>query len=265
MSTEQPMPKALLELQGVNKSFVGGNRQSVVALQAVDLAVYPSETVAIVGESGSGKSTTARVALGLLRPDSGRVRFMGEDIYALSAQRLRRLRKSVQPIFQDPSGALNPRRNARELLVQAIEQRDGRSADLRREVVQALESVGLTPGDRYLSRFPHEMSGGQRQRLGIARAVAVRPKLIIADEPLSGADVSVRGSVLNLFIDLQKAFHLSYLFITHDISVARAFAHRVIVMHRGRIVEAGRPEEVIDAPRHAYTQQLVLAARSFEI
>ncbi len=250
------MTVPLLELAGVSKSFRRSRSESVVALASVNLNIGAGETVALVGESGSGKSTLGRIALGLLTPDAGQVLVAGRRLQDLAAAELRRARAEMQPIFQDAAAALNPRRSARGHLLQALAVR---GAATEAEAIALLESVGLRPGREYLNRLPHELSGGQRQRLTIARALAPQPRLIVADEPLSGADVSIRGQILNLLLDIKQQRAIAYLLITHDISVARAFADRVAVMMRGRIVETGPAERVLRQPEHAYTRRLLAA------
>ncbi len=250
------MAERLLVLQGIVKSFRQGRRGMLHALKDVSLDVHAGEIVALVGESGSGKSTLGRVALGLLRPDAGRVRFDGHDFAALTSQQFRRLRVGMQPIFQDPSASLNPRRTVRESLEQALWRTPG---DEQARCVRLLEDVGLRPALPFLERYPHELSGGQRQRVLIARCLAMQPKLIIADEPLSGADVSIRGQVLNLLLDIQRRRNVAYLMITHDISIARAFADRVAVMMKGELVEIGPAREVLSVPSHSYTRRLLAA------
>ena len=250
------MAAPILSLENVSKTFRRPGHAPVKAVNAVSLTVGRGETVALVGESGSGKSTLGRIALGLLEPDSGSVVFEGKVLGDLSAGDLRRARVAMQPIFQDASSSLNPRRSARELMAQAL-----RDAGSEVDTLSAalLDRVGLTPGRDYLPRFPHEISGGQRQRLAIARALAMNPRLIIADEPLSGADVSIRGQVLNLLLDIKEERGVAYLMITHDISIARHFADRVAVMQHGVIVETGPAAQVLTAPAHPYTRQLVAA------
>ncbi len=251
----------LLELRSISKTYRRRGVGDVVAVNDVSLSINHSEIVALVGESGSGKSSLARIALSLTRPDSGSVLLNGEELANMPKARLRRLRHSVQPVFQDPTAALNPRRSVRQLMSQAMPSAvKGKALD--QEVIRGLEAVGLVPGEQYLQRFPHELSGGQRQRLCIARAIAAEPSLIVADEPLSGADVSTRGQILNLLIDLRRRRDLAFLFITHDISVAQAFAHRVAVMFRGAIVEVGEATEIVANPRHEYTQLLIRSATS---
>ena len=252
-----PTGGPVLELAGVTKTFKQSGGATVQAVKATDLRVDHAETVALVGESGSGKSTLGRIALCLLRPDAGRVLLRGQDMIGLAGRALREARTVMQPIFQDPTSSFNPRRTVRALLAQALphiepDAREARSLDL-------LDRTGLSPGREYLDRLPHELSGGQRQRLALARAIAMNPALIVADEPLSGADVSIRGQLLNLLLDLQRERGVAYLMITHDISIARAFADRVAVMARGEIVEHGPARDVLANPQHPYTRRLVAA------
>jgi len=244
----------LLQLRDVSKTFRRSRTESVVALHSVNLHVAAGETVALVGESGSGKSTLGRIALGLLAPDTGSVLVAGRQLHRLAAAELRRVRAEMQPIFQDAAAALNPRRSAKGHLLQALAVR---GAATETEAIALLESVGLRPGHEYLDRLPHELSGGQRQRLTIARALAPRPRLIVADEPLSGADVSIRGQILNLLLDIKQQHAIAYLMITHDISVVGAFADRDAVMMMGKIVETGPAERVLRRPEHAYTRRLL--------
>jgi len=246
---------ALLALDQVSKTFHTGG-QSQQALKSVSLAVGAGEIVALVGESGSGKSTLGRVALGLMAPDSGDIRFDGSSLVGLAPSEFRALRTGMQPIFQDPTASLNPRRTVQELLTQALWKYKG---DKYARCIELLQGVGLQPAASFMDRYSHQLSGGQRQRVSIARSLALDPKLIIADEPLSGADVSIRGQVLNLMLDIQRDHGVAYLMITHDISIARAFANRVAVMCKGELVEMGQAEEVLSAPRHPYTQRLVAA------
>jgi ABC-type glutathione transport system ATPase component len=245
----------LLYLHNIDKRFRHPDGRTVHAVRSVDLTVGYGETVALVGESGSGKSTLGRIALCLMPPDRGQVFLAGACLTDMTPRQLKVARVPMQPIFQDPGASFNPRRTVFELMRQALIRRDPTA--IAERAGQLLENVGLRPGLRFLPRHPHELSGGQRQRLAIARALALDPTLIIADEPLSGADVSVRGQVLNLLTELQRRSNVAYLMITHDISVARAFAHRVAVMRHGEIVETGPAADVLDAPRHHYTRALV--------
>lgn len=247
---------AVLELRGINKTFRNTAGATVHAVRDASIHVAPGETLAIVGESGSGKSTLGRIALGLIRPNSGNVLLNGQNIARMEPAEFRRRRTTMQPVFQDATSSLNPRRRVRDLLQQASYTHDG---DFDSYAIGLLDSVGLRPGAEYMQRFPHELSGGQRQRFTIARALAMRPSLIVADEALSGADVSIRGQILNLFLDIRESHKVACLFITHDISVARAFADRVVVMMRGEIVEEGSAMEVLTNPRHDYTRLLLSA------
>ena len=257
--TPTPQGKPLLDLVGISKTFQRSG-SVIEALKSVDLSVNDGETMALVGESGSGKSTLGRIALCLLRPDHGKVFLKGECLSELPSRLLRDRRIAMQPIFQDPTASFNPRRTVQDLLGQAL--RRFSASERTDRAVRLLGDVGLHPGETFLNRFPHELSGGQRQRLAISRALAMDPTLIIADEPLSGADVSIRGQILNLLLELQRERGVALLMITHDISIARAFAHRVAVMESGEIVERGAAQEVLTAPQHPYTQRLLSAVPS---
>jgi oligopeptide/dipeptide ABC transporter ATP-binding protein len=253
-----------LQLVGVSKSFHQRDGSRLAAVSNVDLELAEKETLALVGESGSGKSTLARIALRLTSPDSGDILFRGTPITRQSAAELRPFRLAVQPIFQDPASAFNPRRNVRDTLRQALSQTTLARSRWEARVSDLLARVRLTPPREFVHRYPHELSGGQRQRLAIARALAIDPDVIIADEPLSGADASIRGQVLNLLADLQKERGVAYLLITHDISLARAFSRRTSVMYRGTIVEQGPSVDVLARPRHPYTKLLLASAPSVD-
>jgi peptide/nickel transport system ATP-binding protein len=228
-------------------------------LHGVSIQVAPGESLGIVGESGSGKSTLARAVMGLERPQSGQVMISGQDIYALDRSGLREARKGFQAIFQDPYGSLDPRHTVRTIISEPIVslERGVAAAERSRRVAEVLEAVGLPAASA--EKYPHEFSGGQRQRIAIARALITRPSLIVADEPVSALDVSIQAQVLNLMMDLQEKFGLSYLFISHDLGVVRAITDRVAVIHQGRFVEQGVTGEVFDNPQHPYTQALVAA------
>jgi ABC-type glutathione transport system ATPase component len=257
MAPTSPLPaQPLLVLDGISKTFRQGRTRVLQALRDVSLTVHAGEIVALVGESGSGKSTLGRIALGLLQPDAGSITFDGQRYNELSPEQFRALRTGMQPIFQDPTASLNPRRTVRELLTQALWKTPAQAGQ---RCISLLEDVGLRPALQYLERYSHELSGGQRQRVSIARCLAMEPKLIIADEPLSGADVSIRGQVLNLLLDIQRSRNVAYLMITHDISIARAFADRVAVMMQGQLVEVGPSGQVLRTPSHEYTKRLVAA------
>lgn len=251
----------IFSAEGVSKNYRMRNGGAHLAVDNVSFVVHAGEIVALVGESGSGKTSLAKIALGLMRPDAGDVKLNGNSLVHTTPMRLRQVRTAMQPVFQDSSVAFNPRRTVQQLLAQAtLNASTMNSQAVRARAIELLNEVRLSPGENFLGRFPHELSGGQRQRLAIARALAMKPVLIVADEPLSGADVSIRGQILNLFLDIQERENVGYLFITHDISIARAFAHRVLVMYKGVLVEQGTAEDVIDRPQHDYTQRLVSAA-----
>jgi oligopeptide/dipeptide ABC transporter ATP-binding protein len=257
------MNMPVLELRGLSKAFHPPRAPALRAVDDVSLHVNRAECIALVGESGSGKSTLARLALQLIVADSGDALLQGRSLAALSPTELRVARLSMQPIFQDPAAAFNPRRTVAAILRQGLAQLGPRVAG-DEPLMALLERVELRPAHDFLGRYPHELSGGQRQRLAIARAISTRPAVIIADEPLSGADVSIRAQILNLLIDLQREFGVAYILVTHDMLVARAFSHRVAVMYRGRIVEEGPTANVLSAPRHPYTQSLLAAVQSLD-
>ncbi|GHG66986.1 dipeptide ABC transporter ATP-binding protein [Streptomyces griseocarneus] len=259
--------RTLAEVVDLRVEFPGrrrgvfGRHEPVRAVRGVSLRVAAGETLALVGESGSGKSTTARVLAGLRRPTGGEVRFDGRDISraAVDARLRREIGREVQLVFQDPYASLNPRRTIEEIVGTPLRVHTALDAGERRErVAGLLRQVGLDPA--HLGRYPHEFSGGQRQRVGIARALASRPRLIIADEPVSALDVSVQAQVLNLLMDLREELGLSLLFVSHDLAVVRHLCDRVAVMRAGTIVESGPRDEVFDDPKAPYTRELLAAA-----
>lgn len=251
-----PEPRPIIRFVNVSKAFRLPNGARLQALEDVSFDIHPGEIVALVGESGSGKSTLARLLLGLMRADEGQIFLDDQAVEALSP-RDRPARPSVQPVFQDSSAAFNPRRPAYDALAQADRLSLAPAGSRAERLGSVLDQVGLHPGASYFRRYPHELSGGQRQRLAIARALAANPDIIVADEPLSGADVSIRGQVLNLLLDLRARHSISILFITHDITIARLFADRAIVLFKGKIVESGPAQDVLGEPTHAYTKTLV--------
>ncbi|MFJ2766933.1 dipeptide ABC transporter ATP-binding protein [Streptomyces sp. NPDC087300] len=246
---------------GGGRTLLGRRREPTRAVRGISLRLTEGETLGLVGESGSGKSTTARVLAGLQRPSGGTVRFDGRDITrAADDTALRReLSREVQLVFQDPYASLNPRRTVEEIVTLPLRVHTGMSRWERRDrAAELLEQVGLSADQ--LPRYPHEFSGGQRQRIGIARALAPRPRLIIADEPVSALDVSVQAQVLNLLMDLRDELGLSLLFVSHDLAVVRHLCDRVAVLHQGEIVETGSRDDIFEQPQEAYTKEL-LAAR----
>lgn len=258
------MSQPLLELRGVSKAYplpretLWSAPGQVQALDDVSFTLQAGRSLGIVGESGSGKSTLARLVLALERPTAGQVLLDGQDLNTLSARELRHWRIHMQMVFQDPYGSLDPRRTIMQTVCEPLSALQGVSADQqRRQAAQVLEAVGLRAED--LSKYPHEFSGGQRQRIAIARALITRPRLIVADEPVSALDVSVQAQVLNLMQDLQDEFGVTYLFISHDLSVVDLVCDEVVVLQSGRIVEQGQPGALFSRPQHPYTQRLLAA------
>jgi ABC-type glutathione transport system ATPase component len=257
---------ALVEVSGVGKDYpqrMGLRTEPQTVVEDVSLTLEAGETLGLVGESGSGKTTVARMILGLVEPSRGSVRVCGIEVARASKAELRGLRRQMQPVFQDPYAALNPRMNVLAIVTEPwcihgdeTGRKLGR-VELRRRAAEMLRQVGLD--ESALGRFPHEFSGGQRQRINIARALALRPRLLILDEPVSALDVSVGAQIVNLLRELQREHALSYLFISHSMPLVRYLSTRIAVMQSGRLVETGEAEELCARPREAYTRQLIAA------
>jgi oligopeptide transport system ATP-binding protein len=259
------MSSTLLKVKDLKKYYPihGGifNRKigEVKAVNGVSFEINEGETLGLVGESGCGKSTTGRMILRLIEPTSGEIHFNGKNITNLSPKEMRKVRRDIQMVFQDPFASLNPRHTVEQIIEEPMIVHGIEKDPVKRKakVRELLEVVGLS--SYHAKRYPHQFSGGQRQRIGIARALAVKPKLIIADEPVSALDVSVQAQVLNLLQDLQKEFKLTYLFIAHDLGVVRHISDRVGVMYLGRIVELTDSQQLYESPKHPYTQSLLSA------
>jgi peptide/nickel transport system ATP-binding protein len=251
-----------LEATGLSKDFRLGRGQLLHAVRDVGLGLYQGAVVALVGESGSGKSTVAKLLAGQERPTSGSIRLGGQPVDPWSRRAFRRYKSKVQLVFQDPFSSLNPVHTVRYHIERPVRLHQGKTSatEVARETAALLEQVRLTPAATFLAKFPHELSGGQRQRVSFARALAARPRVLLADEPVSMLDVSIRLEMLGLLDDLRRRFRLALLYITHDIASARYFADEVLVMYSGQIVERGPAEEVTQRPAHPYTQLLVASA-----
>jgi oligopeptide transport system ATP-binding protein len=254
----------LVEVKNLKKHFPilrGVLRRQVGAVQAVDgvtFNIYKGETLGLVGESGCGKSTTGRTILQLLEPTDGQVLYEGQELTALNKNEMRKARRHMQMIFQDPYASLNPRMSVGSIVGEPLQIHNIGSGQSRKDRIQELlRLVGLNP--YFINRYPHEFSGGQRQRIGIARALATNPAFIVADEPISALDVSIQAQVVNLMDDLKADLGLTYLFIAHDLSMVRYISDRVAVMYLGRIVELSNRDEIFDHPLHPYTQALLSA------
>jgi peptide/nickel transport system ATP-binding protein len=249
-----------MEAAGLCKDFRLGRGQTLHAVRDVSLSLYQGAVVALVGESGSGKSTVARLLAGQERLTAGTVTLNGEPVSIASRREFRRYKSSVQLVFQDPFASLNPVHTIRHHLERPVRLHQGRNVNVSQQVAVLMEQVRLTPATQYLVKYPHELSGGQRQRVSFARALAAQPKVLLADEPVSMLDVSIRLEMLNLLDDLRRRLALALLYITHDIASARYFADEVLVMYAGEIVERGPAEDVTQHPAHPYTQLLVASA-----
>ncbi len=255
----------LLQVRNLKKYFPvlsGFFRRQTGAIKAVDgidFTVYSGHVLGMVGESGSGKSTAGRAAIRLIEPTGGEITFQGENLLALNKARMKEIRRQIQIVFQDPYASLNPRRSIGDSIGEALLYH-GLAAtreEMQAQVAETLKQVGLSPD--IMHRFPHQFSGGQQQRICIGRAIALKPKLVVCDEAVSSLDVSVQAQILNLLMDLKEACNLSYLFISHDLSIVRHIADDVVVMHGGKLMESGPVERIFRHPEHPYTQKLLAA------
>ncbi|MFJ4254363.1 ATP-binding cassette domain-containing protein [Microbacterium sp. NPDC090003] len=254
LQTPTALPDDVLRVKNVTQRFGHGDNV-MTALDDVSLTVPRGETLGLVGESGSGKSTLARAILLMRKPTLGTIEFDGADVTGIRGRALRTHRRRIQMVFQDPNDSLDPRFTVARSIAEPLLAAGIGQKERRRRIADSLDRVGL-PMDS-AGRYPHEFSGGQRQRIAIARAMAAEPEFVVLDEPTSALDVSVQAQVLNLLVQLQKDTGVTYLFITHNLSVVHHIAHRVAVMHQGRVVEEGTGEQVMNAPQHPYTQKLL--------
>ena len=256
--------KPLLEVRDLVRTYTLPREKlfapppTVEALRGVSFALHAGKSLGVVGESGSGKSTLARLVMALDTPSAGQVLLNGQNLHALSAQALRHARKDFQMVFQDPYGSLDPRQTVERIITEPLQaQHETSRAEQCERAIAVLQQVGLRPQD--VDKYPHEFSGGQRQRIAIARALITKPKLIVADEPVSALDVSVQAQVLNLMQDLQTEFGITYMLISHDLAVINHLCDEVVVLYKGEIVERGTPAQLFQHAQHPYTQKLVSA------
>ena len=254
------MSEVLADVKNLKKYFPTSEKGKVVkAVDDISFQIFKGETLGVVGESGCGKSTTGRLVLRLLEPTSGTVTFKGQDMNSLKKKDLRAMRKQMQIIFQDPYASLDPRKTVFQILAEPyqIHHPEMSREEIYSQVTRLIDCVGLRP--EHIYRYPHEFSGGQRQRMGIARAIALNPEFVVCDEPVSALDVSIQAQVINLMQDIKKEFNLTYMFISHDLRIIKHFCDRVMVMYLGNIVELGTREAIYEKRRHPYTKALLSA------
>lgn len=260
----------ILEIRGLKKYFpveqkwmdrlMTKKQRWIRAVDSIDLTVERGETLSLVGESGSGKTTTARMIMQTLMPTEGEVYFEGREIFTMNKKERKKLRYNMQMIFQNPYASLNPRMTVENIVGEPITlHTQVRGEKKRKKIIELLETVGLSPGERFIDRYPHEFSGGERQRISIARAIALKPKLLIADEPVSSLDVSIQATILNLLQDLKSSFNMTYVLIAHNLAIVRHMSDKLAIMYLGKIVEKGISEKIFQNPRHPYTKALISA------
>jgi peptide/nickel transport system ATP-binding protein len=260
------MTEPLLSLQGVTKTFPSTAGPPVAAVSDVSFSVAPGEALGLIGGSGAGKSTVARLIVGLDRPDRGRILFGGRDLARLGRRQLRAVRRELHLVFQDPYASLPPTMTVAEIVAEPLVIHGVGTAERRREQVHAaLRDVALGPPERFSRRHPHELSGGERQRVALARALVLEPRLVVADEPTAMLDASLRADLLELMASLRTSHGLAYVFITHDLVLAHRLCDRLTVLRDGRVVEEGRPEQVLGSPTHPYTAALVGAVQALRL
>ncbi|MFJ9498118.1 ABC transporter ATP-binding protein [Brevibacillus centrosporus] len=262
-AAEHMWQEDLLQVRALRKTYAikGSNKYKMTVLDGVSLSIKPNETVGLVGASGAGKSTIGRIIAGLETSDSGQLIYQGKDLQRMSAKERKQATSSIQMIFQDPYESLSPRMTIEQLVAEplVIQKLHAKDSEQRRHAVRdALTEVSLSP-DRYMQRYPHELSGGERQRVGLARAFITRPKLIVADEPTSMLDTSLRLDLLQLMKELSERHGIAYLFVTHDLALTRGLCDRLLVLDQGKVVETGTPEEITEQPQHPFTQGFISA------
>jgi peptide/nickel transport system ATP-binding protein len=247
--------------KGFLRALLSRKESFVRAVDGVTFDVKQKEIFGLVGESGSGKTTTGRLAVKMIDPTSGRIFFKGEDITHITGEKMKNIRRKLQMVFQDPYESLNPRKTVFDIVAEGlrIQKIVNSEKEIAERVIKALEDVKLVPPEEFLYRYPHELSGGQRQRVAIARTFIVNPEFVVADEPVSMLDVSIRAEILNLFIELIEKFNVSILYITHDLATARHMCHKIAVMYLGKIMEIGSAEDIVYEPLHPYTNALLSA------